>query len=329
MNYHFKTKRQWVTLRLLLVEIMFSFGWTALAARYVPAVPTHDEAEEFNQLHNPFTEESQAFMRRLSPEKKKRWADIHRRFDPELPWRHTDQYSNDWELLLSLGDPITSRYLLNQYKKKYYDEDLLHTFTAWCSPEAVPELMECVMSNVHPLAIYGTRQRGESVVGTEALFANLGNATYLPENVQAWGKGMFHESVIFYEKQKAELEGRKTIPTGVEYLQIGVETTKLLKQIAIDWWAANKEPFMAGRYSEIRPGRNLVSNPDTHPSTDRLSPPILRKNSIPSTHETKAAPQAVATSTEDKPRIWPWFAGIAALLAAVALILKRKTNKPQ
>ena len=95
-----------------------------------------------------------------------------------------------------------------------------------------------------------------------------------------------------------------------------------------EWWRENRAAFRTGEYSKVKPGPILPEWKADAPAEKTNFPDPLLLLAKPNTHETKQVPQIVATPAEDKPRVWPWFAGIAALLASVALILKRKTSKP-
>ena len=91
------------------------------------------------------------------------------------------------------------------------------------------------------------------------------------------------------------------------------------------WWRDNRIAFQAGEYSKVKLGSVWPEWKPDAPVKQASAPNATGANANPSPHEQKAAPETVATPAEDKLSVWPWFAGIAALLASVALILKRRT----
>jgi hypothetical protein len=94
------------------------------------------------------------------------------------------------------------------------------------------------------------------------------------------------------------------------------------------WWDTNKAAFARGDYQSVVP----VAEPPPVPPPPATPLPATPAPSTPTPPATPAAsplPPPAATpalisGTERKTPVWPWFAGLGALLALLAVILKRR-----
>lgn len=101
------------------------------------------------------------------------------------------------------------------------------------------------------------------------------------------------------------------------------------REIIREWWKENEARFRARDFKNVTPGR-LGPPPPVVEADIPITPPMLRPTPTPPPPATLPPhPRLESQEPQTSGNLWPWLAGIAALLAAVALILKRKTSKPQ
>jgi hypothetical protein len=94
------------------------------------------------------------------------------------------------------------------------------------------------------------------------------------------------------------------------------------------WWDTNKAAFERGDYAAVVP----VAEPPPatpKPATPPPATPLPNTPTPPATPAASPLPPPAATpalisGTEWKTPVWPWFAGLGALLALLAVMLKRR-----
>ena len=105
------------------------------------------------------------------------------------------------------------------------------------------------------------------------------------------------------------------------------------------WWRENEKAILAGNYAAVRPGISPAQGIPSSKQGSLSDPNDAKRVWPPGSQQTQDRPspkadvsprpaKAPETPTQTSGNLWLWLAGIATLLAAVALILKRKTNKP-
>ena len=100
------------------------------------------------------------------------------------------------------------------------------------------------------------------------------------------------------------------------------------REMIRDWWKENEARFRARDFKNVTPGR-LGPPPPVVEAGIPITPPKLRPTPTPPPPATLPPhPRLEAQEPQTSGNLWLWFTGITALLAAVALILKRKTDKP-
>lgn len=317
----------------------------AQAVKHFPAIPSDDEKHEVSQLGRLSIDERYATLRRLSPEKKKRYVELFRQFDSDLEWRQGRTSEITWKSLLSLGDPITAQYLVSEFQKagegEYKDEELLHMLGLWCAPEAVPFLAGLADSDAPPPEFAMPSHRGCTFVAAETLFRNLGYAYYLPKEVQAWGRNKYKDYVdaLGMQGDIIEQQLRNATISYDEYMsrrkQDGREKLLQNREIAKQWWRDNRETFFAGRFHEVKPG-GIMATPELKREHQALGTasgpqhgelpdvPLPSATSTLGGTENPLAPLAGEKHAHSR-TTWPWLvAGIAALLGVLAMFFKRR-----
>ena len=334
--------RRIATQRVALWLLLFCNVPVAMAVKYVPVFPGGDEIEEKAQLRNLSREERLAALRRLSPEKKKRYAEFYRWFDTDLEWRQSTTSQITWESLLALGDPITAQYLVGEFQKRegvYKDEELLSMFDLWCAPEAVPFLAGLADSDAPLPEFGGPNYQGHSFIAEETLFRNLGYAYYLPKEVQAWGRNKYkdyneasrlQDDIIIQQMRSGKIDG-------YEYMRLrqenGTQKRRQMREIAKQWWRDNREAFLAGRYHEVKPGAimataELKRQHQIHGTASNRQPgqnpdtPVASAANTPG--ERPRDPIAEKEHNAHTQTNWLLLAGATAAIAAVASWLRSR-----
>lgn len=299
-------------------------------------------AEEARQLGSMSDETILKTFRGLSPQKKKIYADSKRRFDPDLDYNDGRQNTQQFDKLLALDDPITGEYLLRQFELHHWDAiagDLRH----WHSPKVVAAFARAAMSDEPYYNLGDNGMEPVSFRSARSMLGMLQTMEGFPPEVREWAKSVEPDMLAFLKKKQHEAE---SVPQG-QYdpnWEKGYRWYERNREVAQKWWRANEKAVLEGRLKDTVPGEPYVAPSQFLQGVTKVWRPEVKTtttvakvsstNSATTSATTPAkAPSQKAEEGPESPtqtfgNLWLWLAGIATLLAAVALILKRKTDKP-
>lgn len=193
-------------------------------------------------------------LKRLSPEKKKRWADTMRRYDPTKSYEENIaiiQETHMFSSLVALDDEMTIQYLRKQLNRTDYPQ--------------VDVYKDILAGNVRGFLIIM-----EDVIEKKLFFESEDKRKDPwdnPTNYDPWAwahslwRSVYYMGEFPYEVRQWARHYGDRIDELTELAGSGVvpyrSTDDALKIVFLKWWEQNKQAIKEGRYSDVKAGKNV------------------------------------------------------------------------
>jgi hypothetical protein len=295
----------------------------ASAVPYEPVRPSAELAEEMQQLRGIGFNEQVALLRRLSPEKKARYADVLRNFDPALSYFHPNQRREHIPKLLALEDPLTTSYISAEVQMVQHPV-LIEDLARWRAPGAVIVWAGLSMSDE------AYHHDAPSFIAADMVLDLAASLEEFPAEVRQWAAEVRRDAAALLQRrldEEARNPGQKTSDPP--------KSAHRLRELVQRWWKANEPALIGRRYSDLVPGERFLAPSQFLPGIS--AQPNLPINSGPA--ETPQPPESISTQTREAAsesqiaqiRLLPWQwisigLGSCALVILVYLHSRRKNR---
>ncbi len=241
---------------IILINLFVLLGWISVsdAAPYVPSPLTAIEKEEHALWWNTYrTIDRITPLKRLSPEKKKRWADTIRRYDPNASYEKNQSAAGDQRFgeLLALDDKVTIEYLRKQLSRTdYAQRSVFGNFTSSGTISSLLIVMEDVIEKklfLEPETKvkdpWDNPMEYDPWTWGLALPAIVARIQEFSPDVRNWA--------LHYDDSIGHLT--KVASREIPYRN----PDEARKIVFMKWWEENKAAIREGRYSDVKPGKKI------------------------------------------------------------------------